>query len=311
MQKPACSVVMPARDCLAYLPAALGSIALQDRDDVEIIIADDGSADGTRAWLEARRGRLPLLRVLETGGVGPAGARNAAMEVASASLIAFLDADDVWWPNKLKMQLAWHDAHPDTGLSFTDYLHVDEEGRSRGTCFEYWDTPLKDVAGSGFRPLADAEMALLSVNLVGTSTVVASRAAIERAGGFSPMPSAQDWDLWLRLAAMAPVAFSPALTMTYLMRAGSVTSKAAQRLQVMRQIVARYENRTDRAARRALQQAHGRLAAAEAELARAEGRAWDAVRASSAALRGQRSKRAARSLIADCLRVLSPRRAEE
>ena len=310
MQEPVCSVIMPARDCLAYLPAALGSIALQDRSDIEVIIADDGSTDGTSDWLEARRDRLPPLRVIETGGVGPAGARNAAMATSSAPLIAFLDADDVWWPNKLSAQLAWHAAHPDTGLSFTDYLHVDENGRSRGTCFDYWQTPLRNAHGGDYRLLENPEMALLSVNLVGTSTVVASRAAIERLGGFSPMPSAQDWDLWLRLAAIAPVAFSPAVTMTYLMRAGSVTSKAAQRLKVMREIVARYEDRTDEAARRALQHAHGRLAAAEAELARSEGRAWDAVRASASALLGQPSRRTARGLAADCLRILSPRRAD-
>jgi len=303
MNKVLCSVVIPTRDCLAYLPAALGSVSLQGRDDVDIIIADDGSSDGTQDWLLARRDRLPPIRIVETGGVGPAGARNAAIAAASAPLIAFLDADDIWWPNKLNAQLRWHVMHPETGFSFTDYLHVDEEGRSRGTCFDYWRTPLRTARGSDFRLLPDAELTLLSINLVGTSTVVASRETILRAGGFSPMPSAQDWDLWLRLAAMAPVAFSPAVTTTYLMRAGSVTSKAAQRLAVMRQILARYEGRREGAIRHALRQAHSRVAAAEAELARSEGRVWRAVRSGLAALVRQPSWRLARSLAADCLRL--------
>jgi len=311
MQQPICSVVMPTRDCLSYLPAALGSVALQNRSDIEVIVADDGSSDGTRDWLAARRANLPSLRVIETGGVGPAGARNAAIAASEARYIAFLDADDVWWPDKLGLQLAWHEAHPETGFSFTDYLHVNPDGRQLGTCFAFWSSPLAHHAGRGFSALPDAELSLLATNVVGTSTVVARRAALEEVGGFRSLVSAEDWDLWLRLAARWPVGFSAAITASYLMRPGSETAKGWQRLNAMRKILARYEGRTAEAARRAVKIARSRLAAAEAELARAEGRAWRAIRSGAAAAVWQPSLRAWRNLAADCRRVLSPQRTGE
>jgi glycosyltransferase involved in cell wall biosynthesis len=311
MQQPACSVVIPARDCLAYLPAALGSVALQNRQDIEVIVADDGSTDGTQDWLAGRRAVAPPLRVIETGGVGPAEARNAAIAASRAPYIAFLDADDMWWPDKLTPQLAWHESHPETAFSFTDYLHVSPAGRQLGTCFAFWNSPLAHHAGRDFHFLPDAELSLLATNVVGTSTVVARRAAIEELGGFGRLASAEDWDLWLRLAARWPVGFSPAITANYLMRPGSETAKGWRRLAAMRQILARYERRSDEATRRALKLARSRLATAEAELARAEGRAWGAIRSGAAALAGQPTRRAWRSLAADCLRIVTPPRTGE
>ena len=311
MEQPICSVVMPTRDCLAYLPAALGSVALQNRRDIEVIVADDGSTDGTRAWLAARRADLPPLRVVETGGVGPAAARNAAIAASEAPYIAFLDADDVWWPDKLARQLCWHQACPDAGFSFTDYLHVNPDGRHLGTCFAFWNSPLAHHAGRDFGFLPDAELSLLATNVVGTSTVVARRRALEELGGFRLLASAEDWDLWLRLAARWPVGFSAAITASYLMRPGSETAKGWQRLAAMRNILTGYESRTDEATRRAVKIAHGRLATAEAELARAEGRAWHAIRSGAAALARQPSRRAWRSLAADCLRIFTPPRTGE
>jgi len=311
MQQPICSVVMPTRDCLAYLPAALGSVALQGRQDIEVIIADDGSTDGTRDWLETRRRDLPPLRVIETGGLGPASARNTAIAASEAPFIAFLDADDVWWPNKLTPQIAWHRAHPATGFSFTDYLHVSPEGRHLGTCFAYWDSALAHHSGPGFSIMPDAELSLLATNVVGTSTVIARRTALEEVGGFRLLASAEDWDLWLRLAARWPVAFSAAISASYLMRPGSETAKGWQRLAAMRKILARYEGKTDEPTRRAVKIARSRLATAEAELARAEGRAWGAIRSGAAALARQPTRRAVRSLAADCLNILTPPRTGE
>jgi len=311
MTTPTCAVVIPTLDCLAYLPAAIGSVALQDRADLEIIVADDGSNDGTREWLAARRAGLPPLRVVETGGVGPAAARNAAIASTGAPYIAFLDADDVWWPNKLTPQLSWHEAHPETGFSFTDYLHVNPDGRHLGTCFAFWDSPLAYHAGRDFGFMPDAELSLLATNVVGTSTVIARRAALEAVGGFRLLASAEDWDLWLRLAARWPVAFSAAITASYLMRPGSETAKGWQRLDAMRSILAGYDHRIDAPTRRAVQVARARLAIAEAELARAEGRAWGAIRCGAAALARQPTRRAWRSLAADCLRVLTPPRTGE
>src|SRR5262249_49063411 len=145
--------------------------------------------------------------------------------------IAFLDADDLWWPHKLARQLEYHGLNQDVGFSFTDYLHVDPRGEVRGTCFDYWRPAYIDRADFGFKTISDPEFELLAANVVGTSTVVASRKALQNANGFaSASQSAEDWELWLRLAAIAPVACSAATTTTYLMRPSSETQNRSARI---------------------------------------------------------------------------------
>jgi glycosyltransferase involved in cell wall biosynthesis len=260
---PACSVVIPARDCLAFLPAALASVDAQGCD-VEIIVVDDASQDGTSDWLAARR---PDVIRLSGEGRGPAHARNSALAAARAPLIAVLDADDLWRPGKLARQLAAHAAHPAATFSFADYLHVDPDGGQHGTAYEFWSfaAPQADYA-----PLPCAEAFLLGTNIVGASTVTARRDALLRAGGFAEdLPSAEDWDLWLRLAAAGDVLVGAQTTMTYLMRPGGETRKRAARIAAMERILSRYEGRNEFASALAL--ARGRLCAAQAEWARERG----------------------------------------
>jgi glycosyltransferase involved in cell wall biosynthesis len=260
MQRPSCSIIIPTRNCLNYLPTTLATIELQGLADLEIIIADDGSSDGTAAWLAGRQfGALRLLR-LDTGGVGPAAARNRAIAAASADLLAFLDADDQWLPGKLGPQIAFHRDNPAVGLSFTDYLHVTPDGRSHGTCFDYWRCDWVQAPDLTYRELADPESRLLSSNVVGTSAVVARRAVVEQVNGFSDSSRfAEDWDLWLRMAAVAGVGYSRAVTMSYLMRPNSETANREGRIAAMRAVVARYQERQEPAMRQAVQAAHGRI----------------------------------------------------
>lgn len=272
MKQPGCSIVIPTRDCLAYLPTTFATIDLQQRDDLEVVLVDDGSSDGTADWARNRRGSTFSLTVLETGGVGPARARNLGVEAAKSLLIAFLDADDVWWPNKLDRQLAYHAAHPETGLSFTNYIHVTPDGRTTGTCFDYWRCPSTNASDGSYFAIDAAEAKILGSNIVGTSTVVVDRELFRKIGGFlSEWPSAEDWDLWLRLAAEAPVACSTAVTMSYLMRPGSETTNRQNRIAALRAIAARYESRREKEMVAAFRRAQARVAVGEAELARATG----------------------------------------
>ncbi len=305
MGRPACSIVIPTRDCLNYLPTTFDTIDLQHRNDLEVVLVDDGSSDGTAAWARARANKGFALQVLETGGIGPGRARNAGVDAARGKLIAFLDADDLWWPAKLDRQIAYHEAHPETGFSFTDYIHVTPDGRTLGTCFEYWRCGWTSRPSGDYFALDNAEAKLLATNLVGTSTVVADRALLQRLGGFSPAcKSAEDWDLWLRLAAAAPVACSSAVTMSYLMRPGSETANRGGRLAAMRDIVARYAASADAELQRARKEAGARIDVAEAEIARASGAPATAAAAHLRALVAAPSLRTARALAADLLATL-------
>lgn len=238
----------------------------------EVIVLDDGSTDGTGAWLEERRRRWPALRAIETGGIGPGKARNAGIDAARAPLVAFLDADDWWWPDKLLSQIAYHTAHPETAFSFTDYLHVTIDGENRGSCFEYWKPKLARRPVEGYFRLTDALSIILATNLVGTSTVVASKSALEKAGGFDEWKSAEDWALWLQLASDGPVACTRSVTASYLMRADSQTANREAQIAAMAQIVVPYEKFPSVTVRQAAAKARARIDVARAELARLSGR---------------------------------------
>jgi glycosyltransferase involved in cell wall biosynthesis len=272
MQTPSCSIIIPTRNCLNYLPTTLASIELQDRNDLEVIIADDGSTDGTAEWLAGRPTSKVRLTRLATGGIGPAAARNRAIEVARSDLVAFLDADDQWLAGKIGPQIEFHRQHPSIGLTFTDYLHVTPDGQTHGSCFQYWNCDWVQAPDLGYFEIAAPESRLLSVNVVGTSTVMVRRAVLEQVNGFAVASRfAEDWDLWLRMAAIAGVGCSRAVTMSYLMRPDSETANRAGRIAAMQVVVGRYKHRTDPTMMRAVRVAKGRIDLAMAEAARERG----------------------------------------
>lgn len=263
------SVIIPNRNNLETLPAALESVAAQQVPKTEIIVVDDGSTDGSREWLHLEAQKNAFLRVLHTESLGPAGARNEAISIASADIVAFLDADDVWERGKLRTQVAFMERNPEIGFTFTDYRHIGPDGEDRGTCFEYWRSEFMQQPPSHYFRIEDAEATLLAVSIVGTSTVAARKALLQNANGFATdLVSAEDWDLWLRLAAMAPVAATSMVAMKYLMRPNSLTSQRMNRLEAMRGILERYDGHASASIRQACRRVKARILRASAEIAR-------------------------------------------
>ena len=301
------SVIIPNRNNLDTLPAAFQSVGLQQMPGTEIIVVDDGSTDGSREWLAQMLREVGNLRVLHTESVGPAGARNEAIAIASAPIIAFLDADDLWARGKLRVQLDYLERNPDCGFCFTDYRHVGPEGDDRGTCFEYWNSPFATQPPTHFFEVENAESMLLGCNLVGTSTVAVRKSLLQNANGFATdLASAEDWDLWLRLAGMAPVAASSMIATTYLMRPGSLTSRSHDRIAAIREIAARYAQRREPQIRSALRKVEARLHRAEAEIARADLGYFRAAGAELRALSVEPDARKLRALAGDLLRSMRP-----
>jgi GT2 family glycosyltransferase len=308
---PVVSVVIPTRNCLAYLPAALASVESQAVADIEVIVVDDGSNDGTADWLEARRQAAPWLTVLCARGGGPNAARNLGIATARASLVAFLDADDVWLTGKLRPQLAFHAADPEAILSFTNYRMVDPTGRNHGTCFDclpgFCRVATAGVVGGGYLRLEQAHARLLAANMISTSTVVARRDALQNACGFDTgLRSAADWDLWLRLARAGPVAFTPALGTQHLIgRSGSVSADTRLRIACMRRIVAAHAPAVMAGPRgaAAVRQARSQILLTEVQMAQSEGRHWGAAAARLAALRHAPSGHLVRAFAGDLLRA--------
>ena len=123
MSTPRVSVIIPAYNAERHLERAVDSVLAQTLDAYEILIVDDGSRDRTLDVARTCAARRPdRVRVLQhPGGInrGVAAARNLAAWEARGEFLAFLDADDAWLPEKLRLQTAFMDAHPGFGLSIT------------------------------------------------------------------------------------------------------------------------------------------------------------------------------------------------
>jgi hypothetical protein len=193
MAAPLVTVVTPLWNAAATLPEAVASVRAQTLADWELVLVDDASTDGGRDIARALAAADPRIRLIEraTNG-GAAAARNEAIRAAAGRLIAFLDADDRWHPEKLARQVAFM-AAGGHALTFGAYRRIDAAGRPLGVV----------------RPPPRVSRAeLLKGNVIGCLTAVYDTAIFGRA----EMPEVrrrQDYGLWLRL--LRQVAYAHAL----------------------------------------------------------------------------------------------------
>ena len=182
---PRVSVIVPSYNAERFLRAALDSALAQEGIALEVLVADDGSTDGTAAILAGYGDRI---RVLRQDHRGPAAARNAATREARGEYVALLDADDRFRPEKLARQAAVLDARPDVGLVYTGWDVVDADGQ-----------PLPHQGWS--RDEGDVLPRLLVGNLAHPVAVMLRRGPMLEVGGFDEtLQVNEDWELFLRLA---------------------------------------------------------------------------------------------------------------
>lgn len=242
--KPLISIVIPTHNCLEYLPKSIQSIFDQRMSNIEILIIDDNSSDGTWEWLKEQKEKYPQIRPYRLKGVGSARARNFALKRVKADLIAFLDADDYWHKDKLIKQYRFHRDNPKVVLSFTNYHHTTPENTDLGDCFKYWPHFNKLVQeDKEFHYLDRPTEHIYCENVIGTSCVMIQTKVYKLLGGFDhKLTSAEDWDYWLRLSKYGKVGYCNEILMEYLVRPGSKTSNRLRRLDQMQKIMNRYKN---------------------------------------------------------------------
>jgi glycosyltransferase involved in cell wall biosynthesis len=201
---PSVSVVVTAYNHERFIETALRSVIDQTHHDCEIIVVDDGSTDDTPGLVARFHGRVRLIR---QDNQGVASSRNRGIREARGQLLAFLDGDDVWEPEKLAVQVAAAEAHPRSGLVAVDGVEFDGETVLRPSLFPVSDV-LELLRGRQSLTLGCYEV-LLKVNLLVTiSQVVIPRPVFEHVGLSDPrFPLASDWDLYLRIAASYPITF--------------------------------------------------------------------------------------------------------
>jgi glycosyltransferase involved in cell wall biosynthesis len=229
VSRPEVSVCIPARDAERHIGAAIASAQAQDAE-LEVLVADDGSRDATAAIA----GRLGA-RVLRgrRRGVGPA--RTALVAAARGRHVAWLDADDELLPGSLRGRL---DAIGPAVLLHGGFEVMDEGGAP----LPGWPAA---HPGDVVEPSAVALGQLLAGNEITTSTVLARADALRAAGPFARTASSSDWDMWLRLAALGPVAYRAAPAARYRRHERSIshaTTASGRRLRADHAVVRGYRS---------------------------------------------------------------------
>jgi len=210
---PAVSVLMPVRNCAAYLPLALESLAAQSFEDFEIIVVDNGSSDATRAILRDWSRREPRLRAFRLRRPGLARSLNFAAAKARAPLLARLDGDDVALPQRLAAQVEAMRARPSLGLLGSAAELIDSRGRRIGAIDRpVGDSELRDFQRSG-------------CGFVHSSVIMRSEAFAAAGGYRKGLNVAEDYDLWLRMAERGEIANLPDRLVRYRIHTQSSTAR--------------------------------------------------------------------------------------
>lgn len=211
---PLVSVIIAARNAEATLAEALGSALAQTHRELEIIVVDDGSTDGTGDIVRACAAKDPRVRLVLLQGAGVCAARNAALAAASGVYVAPLDADDLWHPAKLARQVAAAEAAAEPpGFVYCWLRHIDGEGRVKSS------GPRDDFHGCiAHRHLYKCPGAAGGASLIRRDAMLAIGGYDER------LDRCEDFFLQLRIASRHPVAVVPEYLLGYRSVPGSLSS---------------------------------------------------------------------------------------
>ncbi|MCK4777669.1 MAG: glycosyltransferase [Actinomycetia bacterium] len=189
MSDRAVSVVIPTHNHGHFIKETIQCVLGQTFQDFEIIIVDNGSVDNTREIVSSIEDERIFYHWQEDSGL-PANSRNVGVKLAKTGLIAFLDSDDRWYPEKLKKVMEVFESHPNVYLvCHNEYVIKDG----------------KKIGKSDYGPYVDDmyEKLLFEGNCLSTSAVVVKKEKLIEAGMFTERKdflSVEDYDLWLKLA---------------------------------------------------------------------------------------------------------------
>ncbi len=218
-RNPLVSVILPVFNGEGFVGQALHSALCQTYGNLEIIVVDDGSTDGTRAVVEACARDDARVRLITQANAGVARARNRAIAESHGEFIAPLDADDLWEPSKIERQVhRMLEAGGQTGLVYAWWVWIDREGAVLDR------SPRWIIEGEAL------EMLLRVVFIGNASVPLFRRSCLVEAGGYNETLAAagaggcEDWEAALRVASRYRVAVVPRVLVGYRRRKGSMST---------------------------------------------------------------------------------------
>lgn len=222
---PVVSVVIPAYNDARFIGQALRSVLAQSYRPLDIVVVDDGSTDET-AEIAGSFG--PQVRIFRQANAGAAAARNRGLAVSTGDYVAFLDADDLWHPRKVELQLRHLQTCPECAAVYCRKIEVRADTQTlqwNGTIGEPPDALATNPRESGWLYLE-----LLRSSLIHTSSIMVSRAAIERVGLFEEsLRKGQDLEFWLRLSRLAPIHMLDAVLSAYRIHPASISHRSMEK----------------------------------------------------------------------------------
>ena len=231
------SVVIPAYNSARFLREAIESVRQQTTPVHETIVVDDGSTDETEQVIQSLGGGIVYI---QQANAGVSAARNRGIAQATGEIIAFLDADDLWLPQKVENQVRIFLGNPDVALVATDRTDIDAQGgllldslfKKQGL-YELFS----DLRGN---PVPQALSRLVQVNFIPTSSVMVRKSALVQVGVFdTAIRYGEDLELWARIAAQYSIACLPEVLIRYRQHGNNATQATEKLLLDMVQVMKR------------------------------------------------------------------------
>jgi glycosyltransferase involved in cell wall biosynthesis len=189
------AAIIPCFNSARFLPAAISSALQQSYKLIDVIVIDDGSTDQFR---EAVKPYLEDIILIEQAHLGPSQARNQAINSTNAQYIAFLDSDDIWHKEKISRQVQLLEENSGCLLVHTGVQPIDAQGNK-----------LQNENTSEQLAVNSCLQSLVAHNSIITSSVLVRRSVFQTEKFDTELSFAEDWDLWIRLAAKGFFGYIP------------------------------------------------------------------------------------------------------
>lgn len=263
------SVLTPAYNRESFIAEAVDSVLRQTYKNIEYIVVDDGSSDGTFEILQKYEsaGKLKLLTHPNRENRGQSAALNIGLRAATGDYIVILDSDDLLHPEKIQKQVEFLEKNPEVGMVYGQAMAIAEDGR------ELYPIPPDNHVehGDPNRLLLDCYMALPGGAMV-------RKSVFDRVGFFEEsFRAGQDHDMVVRLAEAAPFAYMKGTVFYYRKHEGSISNRGLETrwrtgFEILRRAAARYPYK-----RSTIRKRQALLNYRMGQVYRSQGKAWRAV----------------------------------
>ncbi len=196
MSKPTVDIIIPTYNSLTWLKQTVQSVLDQSFRDFQLYIIDDGSTDDTATYVRHIEDKRVHYTYQENRG--QASARNLGIQRSHAPFVAFLDADDIWYPKKLEKQLEIMTKNHQVGLVYGYHYIINDEDIITGSLYI-------EKRGHLFEELCKGNIIAGSASMA-----MVRRSVLEQAGFFrEDFVNGEDWELWLRISRLCTIDYVP------------------------------------------------------------------------------------------------------